>query len=89
MLLVTEPDLVKARLIAKDLKRTNLSGMKYAWGELVRENDAINDFSSLTVPFEMVKKLFADQGYIERYLNVLKLDEEQSIKYTEVKHQTS
>ncbi|PQJ66828.1 methyl-accepting chemotaxis protein [Photobacterium angustum] len=89
MLLVTEPDVVKARLIAKDLKRTNLSGMKYAWGELVRENDAINDFSSLTVPFEMVKKLFADQGYIERYLNVLKLDEEQSIKYTEVKHQTS
>ncbi|EAR55488.1 methyl-accepting chemotaxis protein [Photobacterium sp. SKA34] len=89
MLLVTEPDLVKARLIVKDLKRTNLSGMKYAWGELVRENDAINDFSSLTVPFEMVKKLFAEQGYIERYLNVLKLDEEQSIKYTEVKHQTS
>ena len=89
MLLVTEPDLVKARLIAKDLKRTNLSGMKYAWGELVRENAAINDFSSLTVPFEMVKKLFAEQGYIERYLNVLKLDEEQSIKYTEVKHQTS
>ncbi|MCG3866042.1 MULTISPECIES: methyl-accepting chemotaxis protein [unclassified Photobacterium] len=89
MLLVTEPDLVKARLIAKDLKRTNLSGMKYAWGELVRENNAINDFSSLTVPFEMVKKLFAEQGYIERYLNVLKLDEEQSIKYTEVKHQTS
>ncbi|PSV53564.1 methyl-accepting chemotaxis protein [Photobacterium sp. GB-3] len=89
MLLVTEPDLVKAKLIAKDLKRTNLSGMKYAWGELVRENGAINDFSSLTVPFEMVKKLFAKQGYIERYLNVLKLNEEQSIKYTEVKHQTS
>ncbi|PSV53804.1 methyl-accepting chemotaxis protein [Photobacterium sp. GB-1] len=89
MLLVTEPDLVKAKLIAKDLKRTNLSGMKFAWGELVRENGAINDFSSLTVPFEMVKKLFAKQGYIERYLNVLKLNEEQSIKYTEVKHQTS
>ncbi|PSV37243.1 methyl-accepting chemotaxis protein [Photobacterium sp. GB-27] len=89
MLLVTEPDLVKAKLIAKDLKRTNLSGMKYAWGELVRENGAINDFSSLTVPFEMVKMLFAKQGYIERYLNVLKLNDEQSIKYTEVKHQTS
>ncbi|MBP2700024.1 methyl-accepting chemotaxis protein [Photobacterium lucens] len=88
MLLVTEPDQIKAKAIAKDLKRTNLAGMNYAWDELVRSNAAINDFSSLTVPFEMVKKLFAKQGFIERYLNVLQLNQEQKSKYTEIKQQT-
>ncbi|WP_318442153.1 methyl-accepting chemotaxis protein [Photobacterium leiognathi] len=88
MLLLTEPDLIKAKAIAKDLKRTNLAGMNYAWDELVRTNAAIDDFSSLTVPFEMVKKLFAKQGFIERYLHVQQLNEEQAVKYAEVKHQT-
>ncbi|WP_318420779.1 methyl-accepting chemotaxis protein [Photobacterium leiognathi] len=88
MLLLTEPDLIKAKAIAKDLKRTNLAGMNYAWDELVRTNAAIEDFSSLTVPFEMVKKLFAKQGFIERYLHVQQLNEEQAVKYAEVKHQT-
>ncbi|WP_318495988.1 methyl-accepting chemotaxis protein [Photobacterium leiognathi] len=88
MLLLTEPDLIKAKAIAKDLKRTNLAGMNYAWDELARTNAAIDDFSSLTVPFEMVKKLFAKQGFIERYLHVQQLNEEQAVKYAEVKHQT-
>ncbi|WP_318513556.1 methyl-accepting chemotaxis protein [Photobacterium leiognathi] len=88
MLLLTEPDLIKAKAIAKDLKRTNLAGMNYAWDELARTNAAIDDFSSLTVPFEMMKKLFAKQGFIERYLHVQQLNEEQAVKYAEVKHQT-
>ncbi|WP_305844270.1 HAMP domain-containing protein [Photobacterium leiognathi] len=88
MLLLTEPDLIKAKAIAKDLKRTNLAGMNYAWDELARTNAAIDDFSSLTVPFEMVKKLFAKQGFIERYLHVQQLNEEQAVKYAEVKYQT-
>ncbi|GAB3529873.1 methyl-accepting chemotaxis protein [Photobacterium alginatilyticum] len=78
--LLIEKDPVKAKKIARELKRTNLSGMQYAWRELNRIDGTIADFTSVTVPLEMVEALFSKQGIVERHLKTLQLMDAQLLK---------
>ncbi|WP_330959540.1 methyl-accepting chemotaxis protein [Photobacterium sp. 53610] len=87
--LLFENDLSKAENLAKDLKRTNLSGMQFAWKELNRVNPEISEYASLTVPFEMVQGLFSEQGMVALKLQTLRLIEEQSQKAGQAKAQVS
>ncbi|MEI8595589.1 methyl-accepting chemotaxis protein [Photobacterium sp. Hal280] len=85
--LLFESDLQKAEAYAKDLNRTNLSGMLYAWKELNRLNPELAEFSSLSVPFEMVKGLFSEQGMVALKLDTLRLIQTQAEKADQAKVQ--
>ncbi|KDM91489.1 methyl-accepting chemotaxis protein [Photobacterium galatheae] len=93
--LLFENDLTKAENLAKDLKRTNLSGMQFAWKELNNVNPELAEYASLTVPFEMVQGLFSEQGQgteqglVALKLKTLMLIEEQSQKASQAKAQVS
>ncbi|MGF1731733.1 methyl-accepting chemotaxis protein [Photobacterium kasasachensis] len=78
--LLIEKDPAKAKKIARELKRTNLSGMQYAWRELNRVDGTIADFTSVTVPLEMVEDFFSKQGIVERHLQTLQLMDAQLLK---------
>ncbi|WP_415720532.1 methyl-accepting chemotaxis protein [Photobacterium ganghwense] len=85
MALMLETDVYKAQELAKDLRRTNLSGMEYAWQEMNRINPAMTEFTSVTVPFDMVKALFADNGIIALKLQTLSLMQTQAGKAERVR----
>ena len=85
--LLIEKDPAKAKQLARGLKRTNLSGMQYAWRELNRINSDISDFTSVTVPFEMVEALFTKEGIVERHLQTLHLMQAQAVKVEEAQAQ--
>lgn len=81
--LLIEKDPSKAKQLARGLKRTNLSGMQYAWRELNKIDRTIADYTSVTVPLEMVEALFAKQGIVERHLQTLQLMQVQATKVEE------
>ncbi|UTV29053.1 methyl-accepting chemotaxis protein [Photobacterium atrarenae] len=83
--LLIETDVAKAEKLAKGLKRTNLAGMTYAWRELTQINSTLEDYTSVTVPFDMVKALYADDGLVARHLHVLHLMELQALKVDEAR----
>ncbi|MDO6580519.1 methyl-accepting chemotaxis protein [Photobacterium sp. 2_MG-2023] len=85
--LLFESDLKKAEAYAKDLNRTNLSGMLYAWKELNRLNPELAEYSSLSVPFDMVKELFSEQGMVALKLDTLRLIQTQAEKADQAKVQ--
>ncbi|QUJ68771.1 methyl-accepting chemotaxis protein [Photobacterium sp. GJ3] len=89
MALLFESDLAKAEAIVKDLKRTNLSGMEYGWKELNRINPELAEFTSLTVPFEMVQALFGEQGMVALKLETLRLIQAQAQQAAQAKAQVS
>lgn len=85
--LLFESDLKKAEAYAKDLNRTNLSGMLYAWKELNRLNPELAEYSSLSVPFDMVQGLFSEQGMVALKLDTLRLIQTQAEKADQAKVQ--
>ena len=85
--LLFESDLQTAEAYAKELNRTNLSGMVYAWKELTRINPELAEYSSLSVPFDMVKGLFAEQGMVALKLDTLRLIQAQAEKAEQAKVQ--
>lgn len=66
-----------------------MSGMEYAWNELKSVDQSIDEFSSLTVPFQMVKDLYNKDGIVQRHLNVLLLMQKQAIKTSNIQQQIS
>ncbi|KKC98603.1 chemotaxis protein [Photobacterium halotolerans] len=85
--LLFESDLQTAEAYAKELNRTNLSGMVYAWKELTRINPEVAEYSSLSVPFDMVKGLFSEQGMVALKLDTLRLIQAQAEKAEQAKVQ--
>ncbi|MEJ2766034.1 methyl-accepting chemotaxis protein [Photobacterium sp. MCCC 1A19761] len=83
--LLIETDTAKAEKLAKGLKRTNLAGMTYAWREMTRIDGSIEEYTSVTVPFDMVKALYAEDGIVARHLYVLQLMEAQALKVEEAR----
>ncbi|WEM40988.1 methyl-accepting chemotaxis protein [Photobacterium sp. DA100] len=87
MALMLERDLSKARGLVRSLQSTNLSGMKYAWREMHRLDPSIADYTSVTVPFSMVKALFEYNGIVALQLQTLALQQEQAAKVREAHQQ--
>lgn len=85
--LLLESNVDKAKQMARSLKSSNMSGMEYAWYELKLVDKSIDDFSSLTVPFQMVKDLYNQDGIVQRHLNVLQLMQEQAVKTSNIQQQ--
>ncbi|UXI02635.1 methyl-accepting chemotaxis protein [Photobacterium sp. TY1-4] len=83
--LLIETDVATAEKLAKELKRTNLAGMNYAWRELTQIDSRIEDYTSVTVPFDMVKALYTEEGLVARHLHVLQLMEAQALKVEEAR----
>ena len=85
--LLVETDHAKAEKLVHALRGSNLAGMNYAWRELNRIDSTISDYTSITIPFEMVGALFAEQGLVESQLHTLLLMQEQALKVEEVRGQ--
>ena len=84
--LLIEKEPLRAKKLERDLKRTNLAGMQYAWREMNRIDSNIADFTSVTVPLEMVESLFAKPGIVARHLQTLQLVKTQSMKVKEAQN---
>lgn len=87
MALMLERDLSKAEGFARSLQRTNLSGMNYAWREMNRLDSSMSDYTSVIVPFTMVKELYDDNGIVALQLLTLALQEEQALKVQDAQQQ--
>ncbi|MGF1682920.1 methyl-accepting chemotaxis protein [Photobacterium minamisatsumaniensis] len=89
MALLLETDVTKAKSYVRSLRGTNLSGMNYAWREMNRIDSSISDYSSVTVPFQMVGELFEEGKIVDLHLTTLGLMQTQSLKVTEAQTQIS
>ncbi|MCQ1059064.1 methyl-accepting chemotaxis protein [Photobacterium sp. ZSDE20] len=87
MALMMERDLSKAEGLVHSLQSTNLSGMNYAWREMNRLDASISEYTSIVVPFTMVKALYEDSGIVALQLNTLALQEEQAAKVQNAQQQ--
>ena len=89
MALMLERDVAKAEGLVRSLQGTNLSGMNYAWREMSRLDPEIADFTSVVVPFTMVKELFEESGIVALQLQTLALQAEQAVKVQDAQQQIS
>ncbi|PSW21440.1 methyl-accepting chemotaxis protein [Photobacterium sanctipauli] len=87
MALLLETDVTKAEGYVRNLRGTNLSGMNYAWQELNRIDSTISEYSSVTLPFQMVGELFDKGKIVDLHLQTLGLMQAQSLKVAEAQDQ--
>ncbi|MDV5168962.1 methyl-accepting chemotaxis protein [Photobacterium rosenbergii] len=87
MALMLERDLAKAEGFVRSLQSTNLSGMNYAWREMNRLEPSIADYTSVVVPFTMVKELYDEKGIVDLQLQTLALQEQQAGKVHDAQQQ--
>ena len=87
MALMLERDLAKAEGFVRSLQSTNLSGMNYAWREMNRLEPGIADYTSVVVPFTMVKELYDENGIVDLQLQTLALQEQQAGKVQDAQQQ--
>ena len=87
MALMLERDLAKAEGFVRSLQSTNLSGMNYAWREMNRLEPSIADYTSVVVPFTMVKELYDENGIVDLQLQTLALQEQQAGKVQDAQQQ--
>ncbi|WP_087017759.1 methyl-accepting chemotaxis protein [Thaumasiovibrio subtropicus] len=87
--LLTSEVLDKAEDYERELRVTNMAGMNYAWQELVSIDDALLTYPSMTMPMEMVRGLFLEDGIVNKQLSTLRLLEQQHEKVAEMQTQVS
>ncbi len=75
--LLNAVDLKTAQQFERGLRTSNLAGMNYAWEELVKVNEALLSYPSITMPMDMVRGLFDDNGIVAIQLAKLALLEQQ------------
>ncbi|WP_413110224.1 methyl-accepting chemotaxis protein [Thaumasiovibrio sp. DFM-14] len=82
--LLSETGLNQAIEYKRNLRATNLAGMNYAWQELLRIDDSLAQYPSLSMPMEMVHALFEKQAIVDTKLTMLKLRQDQSVRSEEM-----
>ncbi|MGR5062114.1 methyl-accepting chemotaxis protein [Photobacterium sp. DNB22_13_2] len=87
MALMLERDISKAEGFVHSLVSTNLSGMNYAWREMNRIDASFSEYTSILVPFTMVKELFEDSGIVSLQLSTLALQAEQAAQVQDAQQQ--
>ncbi len=76
LMMLMQTDIIKAEQQYKELK-TRLSGIELAYDDYAQLHTDINDFASLTAPYEMVMSGFSENGVLKQIMTKLTLVQQQ------------
>ncbi|WP_375753815.1 methyl-accepting chemotaxis protein [Vibrio sp. HN007] len=76
LLLLMQNDLDKAKVLYREMKNRK-AGIELAFGDFSEWHPDVNEFASLTAPYEMVKEGFKEAGVLKLILSRLELIQEQ------------